>query len=66
MKIEHFSALLGFRTKLLNPDQPHFAAYYCLSGLLSTAKILGKFVPQFFYLVSIDERPAMGSQPNLV
>jgi len=36
-----------------------------LRGLLSTIKNLGKFVPNFFYFLSIDERPAMGSQPNV-
>jgi len=36
-----------------------------LRGLLSTVKTLAKFVPNFFYFVSIDERPVTGSQPNL-
>ena len=50
----------------LKRGQPNFCHMLeGLRGLLSPVTILGKFVPDFYYFVSIDERPAIGSQPNL-
>jgi len=66
MKIQHFPSLPASHTKATEPRPTKFCLMLrALKGPTIHRKKLGKFVPNFFYFVSIDKRPAMGSQPNL-